>query len=205
MIFKPLYFWRVSCWGGRVCTGRICDHPMKAYLLGLVIPNQIPSRIVGDNHGQSWNPASLAQDILSFIGILLFVGLKATYVFFSWLNYFLLASGLNVVGISLLVFAIGFMMFMLPIVPGTAVYLFSGVVSWRLWWLVCVGGTENICKLIRLQVKIRGPDQPPKPTGDPDLPIQAWTSCFILFGVVDLDPLLYFAVNILGPAPSLPL
>lgn len=60
------------------------------------------------------------------------MGLKATYVFFSWLNYFLLASGLNVVGISLLVFAIGFMMFMLPIVPGTAVYLFSGVVSWRL-------------------------------------------------------------------------
>ena len=68
------------------------------------------------------------KDILSFICILLFVGLKMTYVFFSWLNYFLLASGLDLAGISGLVFVVGFLMFMLPIVPGTAVYLFSGVV-----------------------------------------------------------------------------
>lgn len=33
-MFKPLYFWRVSWWGGHVCTGRLCDHLMKTYLLG---------------------------------------------------------------------------------------------------------------------------------------------------------------------------
>ena len=68
---------------------------------------------------------------------------------------------------------------------------------------------------IRLHLKIRGPDQPPKPTGDPDprsRPIQTsrsrpmiQTSCFILFGFVDPDPLFYFGVNMLDPAPSLPL
>ena len=31
------------------------------------------------------------------------------------------------------------------------------------------------------------------------------TSCFILFGFVDPDPLFYFGVNMLDPAPSLPL
>lgn len=67
-------------------------------------------------------------DIFSVITILLFVGLKGTYVFFSWLNYFLLAAQLDLVAISSLVFAVGLLMFMLPIVPGTAVYLFSGVV-----------------------------------------------------------------------------
>lgn len=72
----------------------------------------------------------LCKDILSFICILLFVGLKATYVFFSWLNYFLLASELDTLAMCGLVFVIGFLMFMLPIVPGTAVYLFSGVVAW---------------------------------------------------------------------------
>jgi hypothetical protein len=76
----------------------------------------------------------LCKDILSFICILLFVGLKATYVFFSWLNYFLLASELNTLAMCGLVFVIGFLMFMLPIVPGTAVYLFSGVVAWFDWF-----------------------------------------------------------------------
>ncbi len=161
LIIRPLFFWRVSWWGGHGCkhlffnifwrSGHFGENlwsPDEDLPVGAGIPNQIPSRIVGENHGKSWNPASLAEDILSFIGILLFVGLKATYVFFSWLNYFLLASGLNVVAISLLVFAIGFLMFMLPIVPGTAVYLFSGVVAWRLWWLACVGGTKSICEVM---------------------------------------------------------
>ena len=52
-------------------------------------------------------------------------------------------------------------------------------------------------------------------TPDPDLrsrPIQTsrsrpmiQTPCFILFGFVDPDPLFYFGVNMLDPAPSLPL
>ena len=48
--------------------------------------------------------------------------------------------------------------------------------------------------------------RPPIQTCDPDRSrpmIQ--TSCFILFGFVDPDPLFYFGVNMLDPAPSLPL
>ena len=84
-------------------------------------------------------------------------------------------------------------------------------------------GTPKWMVYIWLHLKIRGPDQPPKPTGDPDprsrpaiqtdpdLTIQTYdpdmiqTSCFILFGFVDPDPLFYFGVNMLDPAPSLPL
>lgn len=94
--------------------------------------------------GSLWH-VRLCKDILSFICILLFVGLKATYVFFSWLNYFLLASELDTLAMCGLVFVIGFLMFMLPIVPGTAVYLFSGVVAWfggQLEWLTTCGRSE---------------------------------------------------------------
>lgn len=85
-------------------------------------------RVIDDLRAWNWAMILRKVDILSFICILLFVGLKATYVFFSWLNYFLLASELNTLAMCGLVFVIGFLMFMLPIVPGTAVYLFSGVV-----------------------------------------------------------------------------
>eukprot|EP00913_Durusdinium_trenchii_P018104 g17012.t1 len=65
-------------------------------------------------------------NICSFITILLFVGLKSTYVFFSWLNYYLLAAQLDYVAICSLVFAIGALAGRRGL--RTAVYLFSGVV-----------------------------------------------------------------------------
>lgn len=85
-------------------------------------------RVINELRTWHWSMILRKADIFSVITILLFVGLKGTYVFFSWLNYFLLAAQLDLVAISSLVFAVGLLMFMLPIVPGTAVYLFSGVV-----------------------------------------------------------------------------
>jgi len=53
-------------------------------------------------------------------------GMKATYIFFSWLNGVLadVAYGL----VFILVGVIGFIMFLLPPVPGSAVYMFAGIV-----------------------------------------------------------------------------
>lgn len=85
-------------------------------------------KVIDELRTWHWSMILRKVNICSFITILLFVGLKSTYVFFSWLNYYLLAAQLDYVAICSLVFAIGLLMFMLPIVPGTAVYLFSGVV-----------------------------------------------------------------------------
>ena len=67
----------------------------------------------------------------------------------------------------------------------------------------------------KFEVRINPQNPQAIQTPDPDLrsrPIQTsrsrpmiQTSCFILFGFVDPDPLFYFGVNMLDPAPSLPL
>ena len=54
-------------------------------------------------------------------------GGKATYVSLSWLNYWLIDADLKLPALTGMVFLVGLAMFMLPIVPGTAVYLFSGL------------------------------------------------------------------------------
>jgi hypothetical protein len=77
----------------------------------------------------SWNLAGIFQKIC-LLGELFFtfqVGVsKATYVFLSWLNI-QLASATYAVTI-LLIFAIGYTMFLLPPVPGVPVYIFCGIV-----------------------------------------------------------------------------
>jgi len=56
------------------------------------------------------------------------VGSKVTFIFFSWLNATLGDAQLDFGTIAVLVWIIGLVMFLCPIVPGTAVYLFAGVV-----------------------------------------------------------------------------
>lgn len=46
-------------------------------------------------------------------------------------NYFLIDADLQLPSVAGMVFLVGVAMFMVPIVPGTAVYLFSGVVLGR--------------------------------------------------------------------------
>ncbi|CAK0839064.1 unnamed protein product [Prorocentrum cordatum] len=66
--------------------------------------------------------------VLAEIFILLAVGSKATFIFFSYLNGEIEAAGLEIGAIFAMVWAIGLLMFLNPIVPGSAVYLFAGVV-----------------------------------------------------------------------------
>eukprot|EP00931_Biecheleriopsis_adriatica_P037329 TRINITY_DN21407_c0_g1_i2.p1 TRINITY_DN21407_c0_g1~~TRINITY_DN21407_c0_g1_i2.p1 ORF type:complete len:803 (-),score=175.43 TRINITY_DN21407_c0_g1_i2:51-2459(-) len=77
-----------------------------------------------------WNWCSILTkvDILAELCVALLIGMKITFVFFSWLNATLAVSGLNFWIQSVLVWAIGLGMFLCPIVPGSAVYLFAGIV-----------------------------------------------------------------------------
>jgi len=66
--------------------------------------------------------------VLAELFVLLLVGSKATFIFFSFLNGQIEAAGLDIAIIFVMVWAIGLVMFLNPIVPGSAVYLFAGVV-----------------------------------------------------------------------------
>jgi len=78
----------------------------------------------------TWNWTSIFQKVilLAELFLLLVVGSKFTFVFFSWLNESISGADLNFGVASLLVFVSGLLMFLCPIVPGSAVYLFAGVV-----------------------------------------------------------------------------
>jgi hypothetical protein len=76
----------------------------------------------------TWNWCSILTkvNILGEIFFTLLVGMKITYVLFSWLNELLSTVAFG--NVAVLVFCVGLGMFMCPIVPGSAVYLFAGVV-----------------------------------------------------------------------------
>jgi len=90
--------------------------------------------------------------VLGELFVLLAVGSRATFVFFSYLNGEIEASGLEIGTIFVIVWAIGLVMFLNPVVPGSAVYLFAGVVLgaqsqkhpsvgiWKGLVLACVAG-----------------------------------------------------------------
>ncbi|CAE7200401.1 unnamed protein product [Symbiodinium sp. CCMP2592] len=78
----------------------------------------------------TWNWCGILQKVilLGELVIAIILGMKATYVFFSWLNTTLYVANFDFWVLTAMVFGIGLAMFMCPIVPGSAVYLFAGVV-----------------------------------------------------------------------------
>jgi len=85
-------------------------------------------RIKGEVAKWNWWSILTKVNLLAMLFALMTVGTKGTFVFFSALNTALSESGMSFTVISILVWAIGLAMFMCPIVPGPAVYLFAGVV-----------------------------------------------------------------------------
>merc|ERR1740121_1420571 len=91
--------------------------------------------------------------VLAEVFVMLAVGSKATFIFFSYLNGEIEAAGLEIGTVFVMVWAIGLVMFLNPIVPGSAVYLFSGVVLgaqsqkdgsvgiWKGLVLACIAGS----------------------------------------------------------------
>eukprot|EP00931_Biecheleriopsis_adriatica_P009102 TRINITY_DN110208_c0_g1_i1.p1 TRINITY_DN110208_c0_g1~~TRINITY_DN110208_c0_g1_i1.p1 ORF type:complete len:834 (+),score=120.42 TRINITY_DN110208_c0_g1_i1:89-2590(+) len=85
-------------------------------------------KIADELGGWRWHSILTKVNLLGIAFICLLGGMKLTYVFFSWMNLELAGMRLPFAVVSAAVFAIGWCMFMIPIVPGSAVYLFGGVV-----------------------------------------------------------------------------
>eukprot|EP00929_Paragymnodinium_shiwhaense_P063547 TRINITY_DN31741_c0_g1_i1.p1 TRINITY_DN31741_c0_g1~~TRINITY_DN31741_c0_g1_i1.p1 ORF type:complete len:888 (+),score=187.25 TRINITY_DN31741_c0_g1_i1:159-2822(+) len=64
--------------------------------------------------------------ILGELWFMLIVGMKVTFVFFSWLCDLLRGTDFGIV--CALVVVVGYGMFLIPAVPGSAVYMFAGIV-----------------------------------------------------------------------------
>lgn len=76
----------------------------------------------------AWCSIFFKVNLLGLMGTALLLGMKLTYVFFSWLNETLAAANLSFAVLCLMILGVALLMFLCPIVPGSAVYLFSGVV-----------------------------------------------------------------------------
>ena len=85
-------------------------------------------RVVKEMSTWAWCSIFLKIDLLGELFVAIIVGMKLTNVFFSWLNETLAAAQLSFVVLSVLVLAVALVMFLCPIVPGSAVYLFAGVI-----------------------------------------------------------------------------
>lgn len=85
-------------------------------------------QVVDELSTWKWSSIFTKINLLGIAWVVTMVGSKFTFVFFSWLNETLRAANMGFGLLVVLVALISFVMFMLPIVPGTAVYLFAGVV-----------------------------------------------------------------------------
>jgi len=74
----------------------------------------------------SWCSILTKVNILGELFLILTLGGKLTFILFSWLNTALEPVDFGIV--LVLVFVVGIVMFMLPPVPGSAVYVFYGIV-----------------------------------------------------------------------------
>jgi uncharacterized membrane protein YdjX (TVP38/TMEM64 family) len=108
------------------------------------------------NHMHMWNWVRIFQKtiLLGEIFVLLLVGSKWTFVFFSWLNKTLAKAEMALSLLAGCVFGLGWGMFLCPIVPGSAVYLFAGVVLGAqaqlndgpgIWAGSCIGVVVGTC------------------------------------------------------------
>jgi uncharacterized integral membrane protein len=78
---------------------------------------------------KQWNWYSIFTkvNILAIVYFVLMIGVaKATYIFLSWLNGILVKFDLGLV--IIIFFIIGYLMFMLPPVPGVPVYITGGII-----------------------------------------------------------------------------
>eukprot|EP00931_Biecheleriopsis_adriatica_P042606 TRINITY_DN24288_c0_g1_i2.p1 TRINITY_DN24288_c0_g1~~TRINITY_DN24288_c0_g1_i2.p1 ORF type:complete len:758 (-),score=137.53 TRINITY_DN24288_c0_g1_i2:127-2400(-) len=88
-------------------------------------------RIYDEMATWKWSGILVKVILLGEVAALLLVGTKATFIFFSWLNSFLEASGMSFAVISVVIGAVGLIMFLNPVVPGSVVYLFAGIALGR--------------------------------------------------------------------------
>lgn len=107
--------------------------------------------MVDEFHTWNWTSVLRKLNLICIVAVFLAVGMRASYVFFSWLNVTLIEWKLDIYSLSLLVFVIGLGMFMMPVVPGTAVYIFAGVV---LGYQAQLGSQDDVWRAIGIGVLV---------------------------------------------------
>ena len=85
-------------------------------------------RVVTEMSSWAWCSIFFKVNLVGLLGVSLLMGMKLTYVFFSWLNGTLAAANLGFAVLCVMILGVALLMFLCPIVPGSAVYLFAGVV-----------------------------------------------------------------------------
>lgn len=85
-------------------------------------------RVINEMSLWAWCSIFFKVNLVGLLGISLLLGMKLTYVFFSWLNETLAGLGLQFIVLCCMILGVALLMFLCPIVPGSAVYLFAGVV-----------------------------------------------------------------------------
>ncbi len=85
-------------------------------------------RVINEMSLWAWCSIFFKVNLVGLLGISLLLGMKLTYVFFSWLNETLAALNLPFMVLCCMILGVALCMFLCPIVPGSAVYLFAGVV-----------------------------------------------------------------------------
>jgi len=71
-----------------------------------------------------WSSVLRKATVLGFLYFIIVVGVgKVTQLFLAWLNIQLSESGINIWGISGIVFLVGIILFLIPAVPGVPIYL----------------------------------------------------------------------------------
>lgn len=85
-------------------------------------------RVVTEMSSWAWCSIFFKVNLVGLLGVSLLMGMKLTYVFFSWLNETLAAANLGFPLLCVMILGVALLMFLCPIVPGSAVYLFAGVV-----------------------------------------------------------------------------
>eukprot|EP00438_Fugacium_kawagutii_P003378 Skav231010 [mRNA] locus=scaffold1196:71969:73096:+ [translate_table: standard] len=105
----------------RKCTGLPCAEGGGRF----TVEGQ---RVISEMSTWAWCSIFFKVNLVGLMGVSLLLGMKLTYVFFSWLNETLAAASLEFPVLCLMIVGVCLLMFLCPIVPGSAVYLFSGVV-----------------------------------------------------------------------------
>lgn len=105
-----------------------------------------------------WTGIFQKVNLLAKVAVLLLIFMKLSYVCFSWLNVEIGKTGWEFWKVCLMCAGIDLFMFLNPLVPGTAVYLFNGVVlgeqsqtsgSVGFWNGYAISaGVSLLCKLI---------------------------------------------------------
>jgi len=116
---------------------------------------ELGEKVVAEMRKWNWNGVFCLVCTIGAICVMLILGSKCTFVFFAWLNAAL--RHVEMGPVVTIAFSVGIVMFMLPPVPGSAVYVFTGIVvgshaGRSLGLLVAV----TLASLVALAAKLAG-------------------------------------------------